>query len=68
MAEQLAFNQSVAGSMPTQPITVTHYFLDRKKMIDRYVEGEHKWFGDVNTSTVLHSLSMYPSPTPWYLK
>ena len=46
---------------------VGSYFLTRKKTIDRYVEGEHKWFGDVETSTLVDSLSMYPSPKPWYL-
>lgn len=69
LVEQLAFNQSVVGSTPTQPIqymTLSEYFESRRKEIDRYVEGEHKWYGDL--STELPSLSMYESNIPWYLK
>ena len=47
-------------------LDVQRYFEDRRKQIDRYVEGEHKWYGDLSTS--LPSLSMYESPLPWYLK
>jgi hypothetical protein len=42
------------------------YFEDRRKTIDRYVEGEHKWYGDLTTS--MPSVSMYSLPLPWYLK
>ena len=48
-------------------MSVADYMLDRRKTIDRYVEGEHKWFGCTETSTLVESLSMYPSPKPWYL-
>ena len=47
-------------------LDVQRYFEDRRKTIDRYVEGEHKWYGDLSTS--LPSLSMYESPLPWYIK
>ena len=47
-------------------LDVQRYFEDRRKQIDRYVEGEHKWYGDLSTS--LPSLSMYETPLPWYLK
>lgn len=69
LVEQLAFNQSVVGSTPTQPIhymTLSEYFESRRKEIDRYVEGEHKWYGDL--STELPSLSMYEGNIPWYIK
>jgi len=39
----------------------------KRKMIDKYVEGEHKWFGCTETSTMVDSLSMYPGVKPWYL-
>ena len=39
---------------------------DKRRVIDRYVEGEHRWFGDVDQSTLTSSLSMYPGVTPWY--
>lgn len=45
-------------------LTVTEYFIDRKKTIDRYVEGEHKWFGNVEAIEIP---SMNPNPRPWYL-
>jgi hypothetical protein len=47
-------------------LTVAEYMEGRRKSIDRYVEGEHRWYGDL--STQLPSLSMYNSPLPWYLK
>ena len=47
-------------------LDVQRYFEDRRKTIDRYVEGEHKWYGDLSTS--LPSLSMYESSLPWYIK
>ena len=42
-------------------LSAMEYFLSRKKEIDRYVEGEHKWFGDVDQSVVFNS-------RPWYLE
>lgn len=50
----------------TQVMSLSEYMEGRRKAIDRYVEGEHKWYGDLSTS--LPSLSMYNSPLPWYLK
>ena len=46
----------------TQVVTLTaaEYFLSRKKHIERYVEGEHKWYGDVDSEVVFNS-------RPWYL-
>ena len=46
----------------TQVVTLTaaEYFLSRKKHIERYVEGEHKWSGDVDQEVVFNS-------RPWYL-
>ena len=41
-------------------MSVSEYFLSRKKYIDRYVEGEHKWYGDVDQSPEFN-------PRPWYL-
>jgi len=42
-------------------LSAMEYFLSRKKTIERYVEGEHKWFGDVDQSVVFNS-------RPWYLE
>lgn len=42
-------------------LSAMEYFLSRKKEIERYVEGEHKWFGDVDQSVVFNS-------RPWYLE
>lgn len=47
-------------------MTLAEYMEDRRKVIDRYVEGEHKWYGDLSTS--MPSLSMYEGRLPWYLK
>jgi len=46
-------------------LTAEQYFEQRRKTIDRYVQGEHAWFGD--TSCALPSLSCYnPHAVPWY--
>jgi hypothetical protein len=42
-------------------LTAAEYFLSRKRDIERYVEGEHKWYGDVDQSVVFNS-------RPWYLE
>ena len=47
-------------------MTIAEYMEDRRRDIDRYVEGEHAWYGD--TSTTLPSLSMHVDPLPWYVK
>jgi hypothetical protein len=46
-------------------LTAEEYFEQKRKQLDKYVEGEHKWFGDCSTS--LPDLSCYPHPQPWYL-
>lgn len=42
-------------------LSAMEYFLSRKKHIERYVEGEHKWYGDVDQEVVFNS-------RPWYLE
>ena len=46
-------------------MSMAEYMQDRRRDIDRHVEGEHKWYGDC--STMMPSLSMYDSVRPWYL-
>ena len=44
-------------------ITIREYMESRRKEIDRYVEGEHKWYGDVNsTADVTYNMQVIP----WY--
>ena len=42
-------------------LTAAQYFLMRKKDMERYIEGEHKWYGDVDQSVHFNS-------RPWYLE
>ena len=42
-------------------LNAAEYFLSRKKEMDRYVQGEHKWLGDVDQSVQFN-------PRPWYLE
>ena len=42
-------------------LSAMEYFLSRKKEIERYVEGEHKWYGDVSSTVEFNS-------RPWYLE
>lgn len=35
-------------------LSAMEYFLSRKKQIERYVEGEHKWYGDVDSLSLIH--------------
>ena len=44
-------------------ITIKEYMEQRRKEIDRYVEGEHKWLGDVHASM---QVTYNTSPIPWY--
>ena len=53
-------------TMEVQTMSLTEYMEQRRKHIDRYVQGEHKWFGD--TSTTMPSVSMNVDPLPWYVK
>jgi len=48
-------------STEVKTLTAAEYLLSRKKHIERYVEGEHKWYGDVDQEVVFNS-------RPWYLK
>lgn len=45
-------------------LTAEQYFESRRKEIDKYVEGEHKWLGCTDG---MPSLSCYTDPLPWYL-
>jgi hypothetical protein len=42
-------------------LSAMEYFLSRKKEIERYVEGEHKWFGSSYVDDSFNS-------RPWYLE
>jgi hypothetical protein len=42
-------------------LTAAEYFLTRKKDMERYIEGEHKWYGAVDQQVVFNS-------RPWYLE
>lgn len=45
--------------------SIEEYMQSRRRDIDRYVQGEHTWYGDL--STALPSASCYnPMPVPWY--
>ena len=47
--------------------SIEAYMHSRRKEIDKYVQGEHAWYGDL--STALPSVSCYnPMPVPWYVK
>lgn len=46
-------------------LSLAEYMEGRRKQIDRYVQGEHKWYGDLSTTTP--SVSMYEGKLPWYL-
>jgi len=41
-------------------ITIREYMEQRRKAIDRYVEGEHKWLGDTHATV---DVSQYISHT-----
>lgn len=45
----------------TKVLSAMEYFLSRKKTIERYVEGEHKWFGSSYEEDSFNS-------RPWYLE
>jgi len=50
----------VKNDTEVKTLSAMEYFLSRKKHIERYVEGEHKWYGDVDQEVVFNS-------RPWYL-
>ena len=45
----------------TKTLTAVQYFMSRKKDMERYIEGEHAWYGDVDQSVQFNA-------RPWYLK
>lgn len=46
-------------------LSAMEYFLSRKKEIERYVEGEHKWYGCLDSS---REITYCNEPRPWYLE
>jgi len=54
--------------MQVQTMSLTEYMEQRRKEIDRYVQGEHKWYGDVDQSTMMQSVSYNTDTIPWYMK
>jgi hypothetical protein len=46
-------------------ITIREYMEQRRKAIDRYVQGEHAWYGDVNS---IQEVTYNTAPVPWYCK
>jgi hypothetical protein len=44
-------------------ITIREYMEQRRKEIDRYVQGEHRWYGDVHATV---DASYNTAPVPWY--
>ena len=45
-------------------LTAAEYFLSRKKTMERYIEGEHKWLGATDGS---RAFTYANDPRPWYL-
>lgn len=45
-------------------LSAEQYFEQRRKCIDRYVQGEHKWFGDVDQTA---QVTYNDKPLPWYV-
>ena len=46
-------------------ITIQEYMEQRRKEIDRYVQGEHTWYGDVHAPV---DITYNTAPVPWYHK
>ena len=46
-------------------ITIQEYMEQRRKVTDAYVEGEHKWLGDVHAHV---EVTYNVAPVPWYCK
>ena len=51
-----------------QVLDVAEYMESRRKDMDKCVQGEHRWLGDTDASTLMDSLSYNPYPVSWYLK
>lgn len=62
---EIYWNQVKVDTTKVVVLSLAEYMEGRRKSIDRYVEGEHKWYGDLSTST--HPVSMYEGNIPWYL-
>jgi len=45
-------------------LSAMEYFLSRKKTMERYIEGEHAWYGAVDSTT---EFTYANDPRPWYL-
>lgn len=45
-------------------LSAEQYFEQRRKCIDKYVEGEHKWFGNTDEQSVV---TYCDKPLPWYV-
>jgi hypothetical protein len=45
-------------------LSAAEYFLSRKKQIEQYVEGEHKWFGSSYNEDSFNSRPWYLEPDP----
>lgn len=43
-------------------LSAMEYFLSRKKQIEQYIEGEHRWFGDSTSDDYTPF-----NNRPWYL-
>jgi hypothetical protein len=41
-------------------LTAAEYFMSRKNHMERYIEGEHKWYGATDSEVVFNA-------RPWYL-
>jgi len=46
-------------------ITIQEYMEQRRREIDRYVQGEHAWYGDAHAPM---QVTYNTSPIPWYCK
>ena len=54
---------TIGGAMDNtniQSLTAAEYFLTRKNHMERHIEGEHAWLGDVDQSVQFNA-------RPWYL-
>jgi len=55
-------------TMQVQTMSLTEYMEQRRKEIDRYVQGEHAWLGDTDASTMMQSVSYNNDAIPWYMQ
>jgi len=45
-------------------LSAEQYFVQRRRDMDAYVQGEHQWFGCV--ASTMPNLSAHPDAAPWY--